>query len=39
MKGMIVTVAMKVAVEPAAPRIPSRLSQRRAKERCPLSDP
>jgi hypothetical protein len=35
MKGMIVTVAMKVAVEPAAPRTPSRLSQNPASRRVP----
>lgn len=40
MNGMIVTVAMKVPVEPRAPRAPSRLSQKpaRSSDERPLRD-
>src|SRR5262249_29692407 len=35
MKGMIVTVVKKVTAEPAAPRMPSRLSQKPANSSAP----
>ena len=37
MNGMIVTVMMNVAVEPSAPRMPSRLSQNPRNSSAPIS--